>query len=332
MDFCSTSVEYSSEQIPIDILIEIFLRLPAKSILRFRCVSKQWASILCRPDFTDLFLTFSSDRPRLLFTFQVDGKWFFFSAPQRQDPDQNLSHDVIIVDNHMRIPTRMCSFWIHRPVRGLVFPKGVRIKRGCNDSKAMVICNPVLTVHNNTQIIFTRNRQHSGEHQVLTLGTGKLSWRMIECSLHQLPDCDGICIDGVFVTYPLTLMNYKGELGAIQFNMNGYLCGRSTSLELRVLDDAEKHKWSVKTYILSLFWKDFAVDTSRYYHFVGMTDNSELVFSPFIISDPFYIFYYNLGRNTTVRVRIHGIEFVKNQYIYTFLNHVDDVKPMYVSA
>ncbi|ESQ45590.1 hypothetical protein EUTSA_v10011121mg [Eutrema salsugineum] len=297
---------YSSEQIPIDILIEIFLRLPAKSILRFRCVSKQWASILCRPDFTDLFLTFSSDRPRLLFTFQVDGKWFFFSAPQRQDPDQNLSHDSITIPKVRKGRVRVRNYLGYDPIN--------------KEFKVLSM-----------SVIFTRNRQHSGEHQVLTLGTGKLSWRMIECSLHQLPDCDGICIDGVFVTYPLTLMNYKGELGAIQFNMNGYLCGRSTSLELRVLDDAEKHKWSVKTYILSLFWKDFAVDTSRYYHFVGMTDNSELVFSPFIISDPFYIFYYNLGRNTTVRVRIHGIEFVKNQYIYTFLNHVDDVKPILAS-
>ncbi|CAA7047915.1 unnamed protein product [Microthlaspi erraticum] len=36
------------------------------------------------------------------------------------------------------------------------------------------------------------------QHQVLTLGgTGKLSWRMIECSLRHYPQSDGICINGV---------------------------------------------------------------------------------------------------------------------------------------
>lgn len=41
----------------------------------------------------------------------------------------------------------------------------------------------------------------AGEHQILTLGTEKLSWRMIECSLHHYPHCGGICINGVLY-YP----------------------------------------------------------------------------------------------------------------------------------
>ncbi|CAA7045649.1 unnamed protein product [Microthlaspi erraticum] len=56
--------------IPTDLIIEIFSRLPGKSIARFRCLSKLWSSTLRRPFFTELFLTRSSGRPRLLFVLK----------------------------------------------------------------------------------------------------------------------------------------------------------------------------------------------------------------------------------------------------------------------
>ncbi|KAL9813123.1 putative F-box domain-containing protein [Arabidopsis thaliana] len=42
----------NSLHIPIDLIIEIFSKLPFKSIALCRCVSKHWGSILRRPDFT----------------------------------------------------------------------------------------------------------------------------------------------------------------------------------------------------------------------------------------------------------------------------------------
>nr|VDC67226.1 unnamed protein product [Brassica rapa] len=125
------SVE-NSESIPADLIFEIFSRLTAKSLSRFRCVSKEWASIFCSRNFSHSFLTRSSARPRLLFTFHVDGKLFSYSAPQPRNPDQN----------HMPIPTRMGSFLIHRPDSGLICPSDMWSKRGCNDSKMIMICNP----------------------------------------------------------------------------------------------------------------------------------------------------------------------------------------------
>ncbi|KAF2566583.1 hypothetical protein F2Q68_00024673 [Brassica cretica] len=50
---------------PIDLVIEIFSRLPLKSIALCRCVSKRWSSVLRRPDFTELFFTRSSNRMRI---------------------------------------------------------------------------------------------------------------------------------------------------------------------------------------------------------------------------------------------------------------------------
>ncbi|KAG5393762.1 hypothetical protein IGI04_023725 [Brassica rapa subsp. trilocularis] len=294
------SVE-NSESIPADLIFEIFSRLTAKSLSRFRCVSKEWASIFCSRNFSHSFLTRSSAHPRLLFTFHVDGKLFSYSAPQPRNPDQN----------HMPIPTRMGSFLIHRPDSGLICPSDMWSKRGCNDSKMIMICNPstgqfkklpaarTRRVHMRTYLghdpikkeykllCMSLSRTYPEEHQVLTLGTGKLFWRMIECSLQRCPESGGICINGfksleINLTCSSTLINYKGRLGAIQFDSVGFYSGRTTSLGLMVLDDAEQHKWSKKTYILPPFWKNLGVDTRL--NVVGLTGDSEIVFSPSILS------------------------------------------------
>ncbi|KAF2592962.1 hypothetical protein F2Q70_00043318 [Brassica cretica] len=70
--------------IPIDLFHDIFSRLPAKSIGRFRCVSEEWRSILCSEDFTELFITKSSTDPSLLFAMKVakNNEFQFFSSPQ----------------------------------------------------------------------------------------------------------------------------------------------------------------------------------------------------------------------------------------------------------
>ncbi|CAN6876910.1 unnamed protein product, partial [Brassica oleracea] len=56
-----------SEQIPDDLITEILLRLPSRSIARFRCVCKLWDSTISRQDFTKSFLARSSSRPQILF-------------------------------------------------------------------------------------------------------------------------------------------------------------------------------------------------------------------------------------------------------------------------
>ncbi|CAH8262812.1 unnamed protein product [Arabidopsis lyrata] len=50
----------NTESIPLDLTIEILKRLPAESIFRFRCVSKQWCSITCSRHFIDSFYVFVS--------------------------------------------------------------------------------------------------------------------------------------------------------------------------------------------------------------------------------------------------------------------------------
>ncbi|KAF3574739.1 hypothetical protein F2Q69_00061382 [Brassica cretica] len=69
----STKASGEKSRLPMDIILEVLSRLPAKSIARCRVVSKDWGSTLCRPYFTDLFLKMSSLSPCLLFTFHAEG-------------------------------------------------------------------------------------------------------------------------------------------------------------------------------------------------------------------------------------------------------------------
>ncbi|KAI5678324.1 hypothetical protein M9H77_09274 [Catharanthus roseus] len=48
--------------LPEDTLIEILLRLPVKTLVRFKCVSKSWFSLLTCPSFIDMHLKFSLTR------------------------------------------------------------------------------------------------------------------------------------------------------------------------------------------------------------------------------------------------------------------------------
>ncbi|XP_010451775.1 PREDICTED: putative F-box protein At2g19630 [Camelina sativa] len=202
------------------------------------------------------------------------------------------------------------------------------------------------------------------DHQVLTLGVRNMSWRKIQCSLPHYPISAGICINGVLyyiadqnkttpkprfpkpytvvcfdvlsekftfinqgldnkVKWSSTLINYTGKLGVLRHDHFGRT---TTNLELWVLDDIEKHKWLIKIHVFPPLWRKLGPSTRL--NIVGMTSNGEFVFSAAFLRDPFYIFYYNVEKNTIVRVEIQGIGPVSRQDIYTFIDHAEDIKRM----
>ncbi|XP_023639019.1 F-box protein At3g49450 [Capsella rubella] len=361
----------SLPEIPNDLVSEILSRVPAKSMARFRCVSKQWSSILSFPYFTELYLTNSSARPRLLFTLHVDGRWLFFTSPQPLNLDKNSSPSLV-ADRHMCFP---CSFEVSKvcpPVCGLI----------CNKDTNLMICNPstgkYVTLPDTTNESAEMKKTYFGydpikkqhkvlcvsigarRHRVLTLEPGgRLLWRMVECSIPHDPQCVGICINGllfykamgtrlmivcfdvrsekfkfisienqgVWIQFLLrTLINYNDKLGALINDSDGMFNKRTTCIELWVLDDVDEQKWSRHLYILPPLWKN--VVANDWLYIVGMTRNGEIVLTSFGLYDPFYIFYYNMKRNTIIRVKIHGIEAFKGRKIYTFIDHVEDVRLM----
>ncbi|XP_010431681.1 PREDICTED: putative F-box protein At2g19630 [Camelina sativa] len=228
---CNTRAKTSSngggEPIPLDLIVEICLRLPAKSISRCRCVSKLWASIPRLPYFTELFLTRSLALPKILFACRKDSHVFFFSSPQ---PHQILADDnnspVLAANYLMKIPYYYInSFESCSSVRGLMFLGDVRISEG----NVSVICNlstgqsltlpepktskrmgtrsylgyePIEKQYKVLSMTWEYNYGHTEaceEHQVLTLGTREPSWRMIKCCTPYLlyHEYNHVCIDGV---------------------------------------------------------------------------------------------------------------------------------------
>ena len=198
--------------------------------------------------------------------------------------------------------------------------------------------------------------------RVLTLGTEEVTWRKVECLVPHQPLHTEICIDGVLyylakrvrdgspaslivVCFDLRLerfkfremvlnyvssafmINYHGKLGIL--SANSYCVGCYTkTIELRVLVD--EVVWGRKVFILPYYWKNLNAKTDA--NIVGMTNAGEIVFFPYYVRDPFYIFYFSTVDNSVVRVEIDfGIEPFKAQNcskISTFLNHVESVELM----
>ncbi|KAJ4895490.1 F-box protein DOR [Raphanus sativus] len=381
----------NSLPIPTDLIYEIFSRLSPKYIARCRCVSKVWSSILDHQDFTDQFLKKSSTRPRLLFAYETESKVFFFSSPQPQNPDEDTppttaSYHMSLDLNHV--------YRIHKPISGLVCIGDFSSLNG-RERPAMicVICNPSTGQSFTLPRIKTRKEHEmrsffgydpvekqfkvlsmtlsdgnaiSEEHHVLTLETGKLSWRLIECSEPHYPEYKSVCIDGVLyyraapnntpssmdefmitcfdfrsekfsfikATAPgevhrvpsLNLISYNGKLGSLKPNGSYSFSRENTSFEMWVLDDLEKKEWSKHSYKLPPQWQSVVPNNLKC---VGVTGSNEIVFSEYIPSNPFYVFYYSLEKGTIRRVEIQGMEeFLTKHRVYTFLNHVEDVKLM----
>nr|VDD56273.1 unnamed protein product [Brassica oleracea] len=94
--------------IPLELIHEIFSRLPLKSIARCRCVSEQWRSILCSAD----FLTKSSTRPSLFFAMKSsrnNNDFLFFSSTQLDDKSLSSSATFVRLKLSKDMPLELCG-------------------------------------------------------------------------------------------------------------------------------------------------------------------------------------------------------------------------------
>ncbi|CAA0355176.1 unnamed protein product [Arabidopsis thaliana] len=329
------------------------LRLPSKSVARFRCVSKQCASMFASPYFKKLFQTRSSAKPSLLFAIadygiEEDYSMKFFSSPQLENTYEKTSSTLVAAaEFHVKFSPdkKAYSFFGFDPIG--------------KQYKALSIAYP----------------SGPGRHKILTLGDGDLTWRKIKCPVPR-PGIkgDGICINGVLyflaernelesdyvivcfdvrsekftyidVERICRLINYKGKLAMIYWeddvdiyeinhmagkNLDKYLeenldVDATNELHVWVLEDVEKQEWSKYAYT----WTD---DTffRRHLSIAGATASGEIVFSirKYTSKQPFYVFYFNPERNTLQRVETQGFgEAFKAETcsVRTFVNHVENL-------
>ncbi|CAH8271455.1 unnamed protein product [Arabidopsis lyrata] len=182
-----------SGSIPLDLSWEILSKVPAKSIVRSRSVSKLCSSVTTHPYFINSFPALSS-KPCVLLVFQKGETLFVFSFPQHQYPIDPYSQ----VERYEVINPNNRHFACSDSLRGLI----------CfESSKQLVIWNPTmrrfltLPEPENSSLRYVRGFlgydpiecQHkvlsflaNEGIRVLTLGAQE-SWRMIEASpLHYI--------------------------------------------------------------------------------------------------------------------------------------------------
>ncbi|CDY42927.1 BnaC05g47240D [Brassica napus] len=97
-----------------------------------------------------------------------------------------------------------------------------------------------------------------------------------------------------------------------------------------VLEDPERHEWSKRVYTLPPMWKD-VVDPEESLVIVGVTGPNEFFMSSEYSGEPFQVYYCNFDKETVTRVVIQGVGALRSGMgysIYTYLNHVEDVKLM----
>ncbi|CAN7005816.1 F-box protein At5g65850 [Brassica rapa] len=230
--------EYTKPIIPVDLLIDIFSRLPLKHVARFRCLSKSWASILgSSPYFTELFLTKSSNRPRLLFTVNSYSKILFFSTPQiTQNPHANSSVVATWYKTHPWKHHERTSSLLHGRLVCCTDGKGDYYAEPviCNPSTGELLTLPKSLLNNPVmycgyeptekkfKLLCIPSYFNTNRAWVLTLETGKPLWRKIECEYHYVmyPYCTHrhmICINGVLYYLACIDISRSGDEVVIVF-------------------------------------------------------------------------------------------------------------------
>ncbi|KAL0712460.1 hypothetical protein Bca4012_019438 [Brassica carinata] len=314
--FCSVLI--------IDIIIDIYLRLPLKSVAICRCVSKLCASILRRPLFTK-----SSAHPQLLLARVKNRELFFFSTPH---PDESSSS--VVANQGRKTVLVICN----RSTSQVLYLPKVQTRR--LDVRSMFCYKTYNPIDKQFKVLcMTRLRdgRYFQEHKVLTLGTRNQLWRMLEpCLRHyDYSSPEEKCINGVLhfksikpstKTYLIVCFDVRSEKFSFIELMKRVLASllreEAEVFHLWVVEDVEKQEWSDHIYSLPASLKNIVGRLV----FAGVTWTNEIVLSSYYPTHPFYLFYLSTKRNTVVVrcVEIQGMDASGYRMQHIVFDHVED--------
>ncbi|ESQ54723.1 hypothetical protein EUTSA_v10026790mg [Eutrema salsugineum] len=276
--------------LPVELIIEILTKLPPRSLSKLICVSKLWSSIIQGKYFTDLYLTRSSTRPRLLF--------------HRYCFDTRLSHYSSLENPSFVHSITLPGYQISPPVRGLICCRDHDSNAAIgNPSTGQFLTlpkverswlngiflgyDPVDDLYKVLSMIVVLQDKHGYQGQrcqVLTLGAQE-SWRTIECKYPYYALTQGICQNGVIyygacpdigdryvlVSFDLRLeefslitlpegvhvSGYPPESDLVSYNGKIALANHSPSpkFDLWVLMDVNKQEWTQISFVVPC-WED----------------------------------------------------------------------------
>ncbi|KAG2277754.1 hypothetical protein Bca52824_060309 [Brassica carinata] len=328
--------------IPMELKVDILMKLPPRSIARLRFASKHLSSIILGKYFTELYMTRSSSQPRHLVSVQRgSGMQLIHSFSQEEHTSSNSNdHDEVSYtldpDDNDKVSYTLdpdVRYLFTPPVRGLICGrKGIK----------MVIGNPSTGQFD----VMAWEAVVSEEHQVITLGD-KQKWRMIECKYphRHYAGYHGICRDGVL--YYLASYKQKRslmgfDLSTEEFNVTklpddyklqefGNLVNHSGkitiasqaytgAIDLWVQDDVNKEVWSKTASVVPSVADIFGADQRLMFR--GILPTGEIIFAPLPSPNPFFFLCYDPKEKKVRQVVVDGIG-DDSAAIQVFFDHVE---------
>ncbi|KAF8036271.1 hypothetical protein BT93_C2096 [Corymbia citriodora subsp. variegata] len=241
-----------SPDLPADIIHDILVRLPVKTLLRFKCVSKPSRSIISDPSFADSFLARSLARPAIAGLVSIyDGldHQMGLSAPI---PLPDLPPDLLA-----KILKSIHSFFILAD-RDLTLVCNPSTREGNIESFAALGYDPASKQYKvlKTWILHVQHGDEVAAHKVLTLDTN--SWRTVDDCPIKFPWDDCISAEGAIHILTHDLMKFrmllppggaregKVELKLFREHLALLECRRSPwddMITMYVLDDYGRQAW-----------------------------------------------------------------------------------------
>lgn len=335
-----------SDLLPIDLVMEIFKRLPVKTLARLICVSKLCASIIRSRDFMKMFLT--NRHGRLFFTFKRYKDSILFTASlQTLNPCEAsvaMTHPAFDVD------AKNCSY-----LHGLICYASACASRVLvyNSSTRKLTTLPIFQPGTPVRNHFLGYDGIGGVYkvlcrtgpnpvfQIMTLGDGS-SWKTVNVGQYShFPLKKHICIDGVLYYEACADKNLKGTAFIMRFDVrsesfervkmsgDNVKCSAMVTYEgklaiiskvisadggvvLWVLEDAVKHKWLKKVFVLPNSWTSLVQGQSTaaywFHRFVDVNDAGEFVLAPSSVRIRHYVLFYDPKRNSMRKVAVNGIK------------------------
>ncbi|KAF2323782.1 hypothetical protein GH714_036899 [Hevea brasiliensis] len=163
------------------------------------------------------------------------------------------------------------------------------------------------------------------EYRVFSLGTQ--SWRLLPDGPPYSPRRESICVNGIIYFRTLAdmvafdvqnetfrviqlpsdapndvntscLIQLAGRLAIVNFQLDS-----QNQLSLWILEDYWNEIWILHHIVFPTYWRK----KNQNYLVAGTIATGEILLAPCFLSNPFYVFYYDLERSSLRRVKIRGL-------------------------
>ncbi|KAG2332316.1 hypothetical protein Bca52824_003496 [Brassica carinata] len=331
-------------EIPLDLMVEILIRLPGKYLARFKCVSKQWSSLISSRYFCERLYTIRQRkrRPHLYMCLvDKDGQSALLSMSSTS-PDNTC----FVVDQDLSIPG-MGGYYLNDLDGLMCFSVG---KKACiyNPSTGQRLTLPKINadiiadqgqtryinryyigydpVNDQNKLLCTsvmysyRLSNLKSEHWVFMLEAGG-SWKKAvshENYRPHAPFARGQSISGSVVhylawhdMYTCVIVSFdvrSEELTTIiaPEGVRDDMPIPALEMKAELIDyDAEKKEWSKRSLVLQPCQRHLVQDTE--FIVKGTTQDGKVILAPVDMHSGFYILCYDLQSNGLSKVEINGV-------------------------